>query len=347
MVMNFLLLAPLLFFSSWLVTGCLRHYALKKKVLDIPNQRSAHSAPMPRGGGLAFVLGFLVLLGVALWTGQVVFTTFIAIFFSAFLVASLGFVDDYFSLSAKWRFGGHVIAAGWFVYWMGGAAHCLSIPNVSFINGLFTAQYLMLLLNVGAVFSLVWWINLFNFMDGIDGLAAIETISICCCGSVLFALDGQVSLIYFPLLLAFLVLGFLVWNFPRARIFMGDVGSGFLGLLMGIFTLMAGQKHFSLLCAWFILNGVFLCDASLTLVRRLYTRQNIFQAHAQHVYQRTARHFNSHSKVSLSVGLINCCWLFPMAILVQQQLLPGLVGVVLSFIPLLVLAVIFNPRRCP
>ena len=314
MVMNFLLLAPLLFFSSWLVTGCLRHYALKKKVLDIPNQRSAHSAPMPRGGGLAFVLGFLVLLGVALWTGQVVFTTFIAIFFSAFLVASLGFVDDYFSLSAKWRFGGHVIAAGWYV---------------------------------GAVFSLVWWINLFNFMDGIDGLAAIETISICCCGSVLFALDGQVSLIYFPLLLAFLVLGFLVWNFPRARIFMGDVGSGFLGLLMGIFTLMAGQKHFSLLCAWFILNGVFLCDASLTLVRRLYTRQNIFQAHAQHVYQRTARHFNSHSKVSLSVGLINCCWLFPMAILVQQQLLPGLVGVVLSFIPLLVLAVIFNPRRCP
>ena len=325
---------PLLLLS-WGLTGLLRHYALKKKVLDVPNQRSSHRIPTPRGGGLAFVVCFLGVLVVLAWSKQLDHTDFWAIFTSSMIVALLGFWDDRYQLSAKSRLIGHFIAAGLIVYWFGGASQWMP----------FSGDGLLILANLGFVIYLVWFINLFNFMDGIDGLAAIETVTVCFGGALLYAIDGQSQFVILPLLLACSVVGFLVWNFPPARIFMGDVGSGFLGLLVGIFLLIALKVSISLFYGWFILNGVFFCDASITLLCRLWRQENIFKAHCSHAYQHAARRYHSHKLVTLVIAGINCCWLLPIAVMVQQQQCSGLVGVMIAFAPLLVLVLKFGTER--
>lgn len=322
---------PLLFIS-WGLTGLLRSYALKKKVLDVPNQRSSHSTPTPRGGGLAFVVCFLGALVVLFCNKELDQVAFEAVFTASMIVAALGLWDDRYNLSAKSRLIGHFIAAILIVSWFGAVS-----PWTAFSN-----DGLLILVNIGFVIYLVWCINLFNFMDGIDGLAAIETVTVCVGGALLYALDGQVQSMALPLLLACAVAGFLIWNFPRARIFMGDVGSGFLGLLIGTFSLMAAKIDVSLFYGWFILNGVFFCDASITLLRRLWRQENIFKAHCSHAYQHAARRYKSHTLVTLVVGSINCCWLLPIAVLVKQHVLSELVGVVIAFAPLILLVLKFD-----
>lgn len=322
---------PLLLIS-WGLTGLLRRYALKKKVLDVPNFRSSHSIPTPRGGGLAFVICFLGMLVVLAWNKQLDQITFEAVFISTMIVAVLGFWDDRYHLSAKNRLVGHFVAASLIVYWLCSASHWISLSGNVLLN----------LINFGFVIYLVWFINLYNFMDGIDGLAAIETVTVCLGGALLYVIDGQLQAIALPLLLACSVAGFLIWNFPTARIFMGDVGSGCLGLLIGIFSLIAAKVDISLFYGWFILNGVFFCDASITLLRRLWRQENIFTAHCSHAYQHAARRYNSHKSVTLVIGGINLCWLLPIAVLVQQQIFSGLVGVMIAFAPLILLVLKFD-----
>src|SRR3990167_10493057 len=230
---------------------------------------------------------------------------------------------------------GHFIAAGLLVYWFGCANQW--VP--------FSGNGSLIWVNFGFVIYLVWFINLFNFMDGIDGLAAVETVTVCLGGALLYAIDGQLQSLVLPLLLACSVMGFLAWNFPPALIFMGDVGSGFLGLLIGIFSLIALKMDISLFYGWFILNGVFFCDASITLLRRLWRQENIFKAHCSHAYQHAARRYHSHKLVTLVVCCINCCWLLPIAVMVQQRLFSGMVGVMIAFAPLLVLVLKFGTER--
>ena len=325
----------LLILISFVLTGLLRGHALRHQVLDIPNSRSAHTTPTPRGGGLAFVICFLTTLVVLFGIQQIDKTQFLAIFLSSFIVAALGFWDDRCQLSAQGRLVGHFIAAGIIVY-------CFS-PGDLWIAA--HGKGALILANLGVVIYLVWFINLFNFMDGVDGLAAIETITVCFGGALLYALEGQFQALVLPLLLAASVIGFLLLNFPPARIFMGDVGSGFLGLLIGTFSLMAGEKNIALFYGWFILYGVFFCDASITLLRRLWRHENIFKAHCGHAYQHAARRYNSHQLVSLVIGGINCCWLLPIAVMVQQQVMTGIMGVMLAFAPLIVLVLKFGSER--
>ena len=325
----------LLFLFSWQLTGWLRQYVLRKKVLDIPNQRSAHTTPMPRGGGLAFVFCFLLMWIIWGWNKQIETTLFWGILSASLLITGLGFCDDRFHLSAKLRLLGHFLAAAVVLYCVGGVKAIL--PFVS-------SHYLILATMVALVY-LVWVINLFNFMDGIDGIAAIETITVCLGGALLYTLDGAWQGAIFPMLLASAVAGFLIWNFPRAKIFMGDAGSGFLGLMIGAFSLMAAHLHSTLFWGWFILCGVFFCDASMTLLRRLWRRENVFEAHSGHAYQQAARHYRSHKVVSLTVLGINLCWLLPLAVMVQQGFVSGLVGVVIAFAPLVALVLKFDAKN--
>ena len=325
----------LVFFLSCGLTGLLRRYALKKMLLDIPNQRSAHSTPMPRGGGLAFVISFLVMWVILALNKQIEPTIFFGIFAASMGVAGLGFCDDRYHLSAKVRLLGHFIAASLVLYSLGGVGQWLPTAY----------SHLLIWANLIAVIYLVWCINLFNFMDGIDGIAAIETITVCVGGAILYVLDGQAQAAVIPLLLASAVAGFLMWNFPPARIFMGDAGSGFLGLLIGVFSLLATQTHSVLFYGWLILNGVFFCDASVTLMRRAWRRENILEAHSSHAYQYAARHYNSHKSVSLFVGAINIFWLLPIAVIVQKQLISDFMGIFVAFAPLVILVLKFVSKR--
>ncbi|MNJ60286.1 putative undecaprenyl-phosphate N-acetylglucosaminyl 1-phosphate transferase [compost metagenome] len=145
-----------------------------------------------------------------------------------------------------------------------------------------------------------------------------------------------------PLLLALAVVGFLIWNFPPARIFMGDAGSGFLGIVLGIFSLQAAWINSNLFFAWLILLGVFIVDATVTLFRRLLRGEKVYEAHRSHAYQFASRKYGRHLPVTLAVLVINLVWLIPLAVAVALEALAPWLGLVISYTPLIYLAFSFK-----
>ena len=316
---------------AWFLTALLRRYALARSLLDVPNARSSHSLPTPRGGGVAIVVAFLLGLCVAFFTGLgIAAELFYALLGAGLGIALLGFLDDHGHIAARWRLLGHFLAAAWALYWLGG------LPPLAVFGGLLQLSWVG---HVLAAFYLVWLLNLYNFMDGIDGIASVEAICVCLGGAILYALLETSLLTDLPLLmLAAAVLGFLLWNFPPARIFMGDAGSGFLGIVLGVLSLQAAWISPVLLWGWLILLGVFIVDATLTLLRRLLRGEKVYEAHRSHAYQYASRQFGRHLPVTVSVAILNLAWLLPLAICVALGWLDGLAGVVIAYAPLLVLA---------
>ena len=192
------------------------------------------------------------------------------------------------------------------------------------------------------VFFTVWSINLFNFMDGIDGIASLEAITVALGGALIWSLAGHSTSWWLALLLAACVCGFLVLNFPPARIFMGDAGSGFLGFAVAVLALWCGSEHPHLFWAWLILLGCFMVDASTTLVRRVRRGERFYVAHRSHAYQFASRRFSSHLRVSLAVAALNLAWLLPWALAVALRWVDGLLAVGLAYAPLIGLAFYFK-----
>ena len=315
------------------LTYGLRKYALSRSLMDIPNARSSHSVPTPRGGGVAIVLSFLVALALIAATAGLDWPASLALLGAGGFVALVGFLDDHGHIAARWRLLAHFVAAVWALGWLRGAP-ALQLFGVQFDLG-------WLGFALVAVY-LVWLLNLYNFMDGIDGIASVEAICVCVGGALLYVLLGKPDLALLPLMLAAAVAGFLFWNFPPARIFMGDAGSGFLGIVLGIMSIQAGWVDPALFWSWVILLGVFVVDATFTLVRRLLRGDKVYEAHRSHAYQYASRQYGRHLPVTLAVGMINLAWLLPIALLVGTGRVDGVIGVVLAYAPLVVLAIKFR-----
>lgn len=314
-------------------TAFIRRYALAKSLIDIPNARSSHSVPTPRGGGVSIVLAFLVGLPVLWLMGHLSGAAFTALVGAGGLVALIGFMDDHGHIAARWRLLGHFVAAGWALGWLGGLAPLVwfgATLDFGIVGHLLAAVYL------------VWMLNLYNFMDGIDGIASVEAVTVCGGISLIYLLGGYPQLFWSPVLLAAATLGFLFWNFPPARIFMGDAGSGFLGIVLGVLSIQAAWVSPQLFWAWVILLGVFVMDATFTLTRRLVRGDKVYEAHRSHAYQFASRRFGKHLPVTLAVGLINLLWLLPIAMWVVLLDGDGLTGVVLAYLPLGFLAFKFD-----
>lgn len=327
--MSFLWLFPIVAFFSLILTGLLRRYALAKSVLDIPNARSSHSVPTPRGGGVAIVATFLLSLAVLWEEGSADQSIIFALLGSGALVAILGFMDDHGHIAARWRLLGHFLAAAWVLVWIKG----LPVLRVfgldlefGWLGFLFAAVYL------------VWMLNLYNFMDGVDGIASVEAITVCLGACALYLFSDFDQLLLVPLLLVMAVVGFLYWNFPPARIFMGDAGSGFLGIVLGALSLQAAWVSQKLFWCWLILLGIFVVDATFTLLRRLIRGEKVYEAHRSHAYQFASREYGSHLPVALAVALINVLWLLPVSLSVLFFDVDGVLGVVVAYVPLLFLA---------
>lgn len=314
---------------SCLMTGALRRYALARSIIDIPNARSSHSVPTPRGGGVAIVVSFLLALPLLASLGVIGWSLTLALMGAGGGIAILGFADDHGHIAARWRLLGHFVAAIWALYWLN------VLPVLDVLGFRFDLGWVG---NVLAAVYLVWLLNLYNFMDGIDGIASIEAISCCFGGALLLWLTGHAQSTWPLGLLLAAVCGFLLWNFPPAKIFMGDAGSGFLGMLLGVFSIQAATIDPVFLWAWFILLGVFIVDATLTLVRRLLRGVRVYEAHRSHAYQHATQRLGRHLPVTLAVALINLFWLLPLALLVGLHHLDGLVGVAIAYLPLIVLA---------
>lgn len=318
---------------SFLLTGVLRRYALARSLLDLPNARSSHLAPTPRGGGVAIVLTFLLGLPLLLWADAMTWREMVGLGGAGALVALVGFIDDHRHIAARWRLLAHFVAAAWALLWMGG------LPPLNLFGMTFDASWPVY---VFTLLYLVWLLNLYNFMDGIDGLAGVEAISVCLGGALLYWLTAAGAGWRTPMLLLAAVAGFLCWNFPRARIFMGDAGSGFLGLMLGLLSIQAAWVSQSFFWAWLILLGVFIVDATLTLLRRLLRRQKLHEAHRSHAYQYASRQFGAHWPVTLTTCAINLLWLLPFALLVGLGHLDGITGLFVAYAPLVWLAARFK-----
>lgn len=319
---------------SLLLTGLLRGYALSNSLMDIPNQRSSHTVPTPRGGGVAIVIVFLTGLS-CLWAMTLLDDkAFVAFMVAGLWVAIIGFIDDLSHIAARWRLLAHFSAAGWLLFWLGGLPPL--IMSGTEINLGWAGHFLVLV-------YLVWLLNLYNFMDGIDGIAGIEAVTVCLGGAVLYNLsEASGSEWQLPLVLMAAVAGFLFWNFPRARIFMGDVGSGFIGLVLGGFTIQAAWVAPELFWSWLILLAAYIVDATITLLRRIVRGDKFYQAHRSHAYQHASRKIGAHLPVSLAFGVINLFWLLPVAVLVTLGWIDGAVGLVIACTPLVWLAFAFK-----
>lgn len=316
--------------GSVLLTPVIRHYALKKNLLDLPNARSSHDMPTPRGGGLAIVASYLVgLIGLTIfWCVSLRLATAFA--GAGVLVAAIGFWDDHSNVPPGWRIVVHFIAAAWALYFIGGS---LFYVEFSLSEWFF---------NIFLLVSIVWVLNLYNFMDGIDMLAGAEAIFLGLSAALFFHMGGAHDLVFVALLLVASTAGFLVWNFPPARIFLGDIGSGFLGIIIGMLALAGIKGGIVDIWVWVILLGVFLVDATVTVGRRIGRGARCYSAHRSHAYQHAARIYGSHGKVTGVVTCINVFWLFPWAVAAWKWPTMGVLCALLAYIPLVWLAFRFN-----
>lgn len=321
---------------SALLTGVLRRYALRTQLLDLPNARSSHTQPTPRGGGLAIVISFSLAL-TTVWLAGLVSTRVVAAAgVGGLMIAGIGYLDDRHDLPARWRFPVHLIAAGVALGWLGGFPP-LPLPGPELGFGWFGIPLGML--------CIVWLLNLYNFMDGIDGIAGVEAVTVAASAALLLWVRGDGAMAGVLLLLAAAVLGFLAWNWPPAKIFMGDVGSAYLGFVLGVLALATSAEGLLNLWVWLILLAVFITDATVTLLRRLLRGERWYEAHRTHAYQHAAHRLGSHRNVTLAIGAINVLWLLPLAGMAAMRPTLGLWLVGIAYIPLIVLVLKFDAGR--
>ncbi|WP_050122680.1 MraY family glycosyltransferase [Yersinia alsatica] len=326
---NLMLLISIFFVVSVMLTYLLRVYALKNNIIDTPNSRSSHVIPTPRGGGVAIVVSFLIGIMLFYFQGYLALLPAVGLIISGGVIALVGFWDDHGHIAARWRLLAHFSAAAFLLFCLGGFP-ALTISGYTIDLGLFGSVF-------GLLF-LVWMLNLYNFMDGIDGLASAEAVIACIGAIVIYLISGshiELDSYLVLWLLASTVLGFLLWNFPPAKIFMGDAGSGFLGLIIGSLAISAGWIETKFFFCWLILLGLFIVDATWTLVRRVLGGFKVYEAHRSHGYQIASRKFKRHLPVTLLAIAINVVWLFPIALLVGLNIVNPIIALIVSYIPLL------------
>jgi Fuc2NAc and GlcNAc transferase len=337
MTSSIILVALTAFSVALIATGLMRRYALQRNLIDVPNARSSHASPTPRGGGVAIVFAFFVAALLLTFLGLLDTRLSGALLVGGGAMALVGFLDDRRHLRASVRFCVHLAAAIWVVTLLGGVSET-ALDNWG-LHGLWTGRLFVVL-------TLVWTTNLFNFMDGLDGIAGGEAVFVSGAGAWLnWHEGGAPGLTAAMTCLAATCLGFLRWNWPPARIFMGDVGSGFLGFSLAVLGLAASQKGMLPIEIWAILGGVFLVDATVTLVRRLARGDRWFEAHRTHAYQNLARRWKAHLPVTILVMIVNIFWLLPLAILAANFPAYAVWFLAVALSPLIVLVVAFGAGK--
>lgn len=283
--------AVLGFLVSMLGVELVRRYSTRRNFFDVPNERSSHSRLTPRGGGLAIVAIVIVgLIGFEM-LGMFSWAAVWGYLLGATLIAIVSWIDDRYSFPTKWRLLIHftgavlvIVSAGYF--------QSITLPFLGECN----------LGGFGFLLTLFWLVgltNAYNFMDGIDGIAAGQAVVAGTGWMVIGILIHTPLAVILGMLIASSSLGFLIHNRPPARIFMGDVGSTFLGFTFAALPVLTIKNDSRLAFAGLLLLWPFIFDATFTFFRRLFRRENVFAAHRSHIYQRLVLAGHSHLVVSL------------------------------------------------
>lgn len=311
----------LIFFASVILTGMIRQLCLVFNIVDHPCQRRTHKQVTPRGGGLAIVMVFISFI----LFYHLSFHAYEALL-PAFVIAMIGFWDDIRSLSPRLRLFIQFFCAILSIYLIA------DYKIFHQILGLNLPLWLCLSL---AILFIVWSTNLYNFMDGVNGLAAIQAVCLSFFMAYLAFSESYQEWGYLWLILACGAAGFLVWNFPIAKIFLGDVGSYFFGFVFSVMLLKGATLHENWFWSGIIILGYFNVDATLTLILRVWNRFSFLEAHRTHAYQMFWQKYNqNHLIVTLSILTLNLCWLMPWAYVVAKGYIPAIYGLMISYLPI-------------
>jgi UDP-N-acetylmuramyl pentapeptide phosphotransferase/UDP-N-acetylglucosamine-1-phosphate transferase len=313
----FLLLIACFLFAFG-ITCIYRIWAMRHSILDIPNARSSHQVATPKGGGISIVLAFYTGLLLYYLNGQIENDLFFALL-PGLAIALVGFIDGLKELSPAVRFIAQAACSAIALYFLGG------------FESLFGTDWKNVW-SVIALFGMVWFINLFNFLDGSDGYASMEAISV----AVFLWYFTKMDLL---LILAFSTGGFLYWNWPKARIFMGDVGSTTLGFILVVFGIYFHNQGTVSFTIWILITALFWFDATVTLIRRALNKEKLSQAHKKHIYQRAIQGGFSHLKIMLTGLGINVV-LFAICFMIHKKYCPYLPGF------LMVLIILWFAMKC-
>ncbi|EDZ62422.1 glycosyl transferase, group 4 family protein [Sulfurimonas gotlandica GD1] len=278
----------ILILLSFILTYYIKKIAIRKSLVDIPNDRSSHTTPTPHGGGIAIAVSWFIGISYLYYINDINSSLFFALL-TGVVISAVSYIDDLYELSAKVRLLTQASVALVGLYFLGGL-QTIDLMSFSIEDQVVT--------NIFAFLTVIWFINLYNFLDGIDGYAGSEAVFLGIAGFLLFG--GSHFLV-----LVFAVLGFLVWNWHKAKIFMGDVGSTLLGYNVAIFTIYYANQEQSNLWMWITMFGLFWFDATLTLVRRYKNGEKLGQAHRKHGYQRLVQSGWAHDKVVIFSILVN------------------------------------------
>ncbi len=305
------------FIVSVLVTKHIINYLIKFSLVDIPNHRSLHKSPVPRGGGVVIFL-FILLAFFILYVLKIInLNEFLAFSLSLIITMLVALIDDRVSLSIKIRAFFYFISAISFLLflkleWGYGILFCIAI-------------------------CIVWMINLYNFMDGIDGIASIEAISVSLFSLFIFHQLQAQELFYLSLVLFSSTAGFLIWNWSPAKVFLGDVGSCSLGLIFSMIAIFSYVKYEVPVEIWLVLLSVFIADTSFTLIKRVFFGEKWYQAHKKHAYQVLISTEYSHKTVSILVFLFNILITWPFAYWIYLHSQHSVIVVLLNYAILLIL----------
>jgi UDP-N-acetylmuramyl pentapeptide phosphotransferase/UDP-N-acetylglucosamine-1-phosphate transferase len=278
----------ILLLLSFGLTYFIKEYAIKKSLVAAVNERSSHSVPTPHGGGIAVSLTWFIGLVYLYMNDQIDPTLFYALIMGA-VIAVVGLIDDIIELKAIPRMIVFTLVGASGLYIIGG------LETITF--GLFDISNIVVT-SIFAMLLILWYVNLTNFIDGIDSYLSVKFIFLSVAGLLLFGAA------HFAVL-GVSVLGFLYWNWHKAKIFMGDVGSTLLGYTIAIITIYYANIESSNLWIWITLYALFWFDATVTLVRRLLNGEKPSVPHKKHAYQRLTQAGWSHSRVTLSALGLN------------------------------------------
>lgn len=310
------------------LTKCFCLLANNSILMDKPNDRSLHSTPKVRGGGVIFIGLPLILLPFIAYWNATAWGDVLIMSLSILAIATVSFLDDIFHLSIKPRFAVQIMVALLFISY--------TFP-ISLNFGLFSITNPIV---IGALLfvTILWAINHFNFMDGIDGFCALQAMFLFMCYAIGFAAHQATFYENFSIVLIFSLIGFLVYNFPPAKLFMGDVGSATLGFISICFAIIGQEKYGIPILYWFVLNGLFLFDATITLLRRILNKEKWYAPHRKHAYQRLRQYGVSNRWILFGQMLINGL-LVIIVLLFERRYVNGVLVFVL---PLLMLGAVYG-----
>lgn len=328
-------------FALMSVLGCwlFLRWSQREGWVDSPNSRSSHERPTPTRAGAVFV----VLLGAGFYLAfrdeSLTTIAMVTLGLSALAVAVIGWVDDVTPLPIVPRLMVQMLAMSAAIAVLGVADWVVEFGDLRLEGAVLVAA---------AFLAGVWFINLFNFMDGIDGIAGSEAAFVGLSAAVLCVLRGDEPMVMAWLAVSGVTAGFLLWNWAPARLFMGDVGSGFLGFAIAMLMLLAIQRGTLSVSTCFILVAPFVIDATVTLVRRFVQGEVWYAGHRVHAYQTLSRRWKSHSRVSWALIALNAFFVLPAALCAHFMPALGLViaaAVAVFLVALVLLAGAGRPER--